>query len=369
MIKVLVFIDWYRPAYKAGGPISSVENLIDLIGDEISFYIVTSDKDLNNEPLKDIVYDSWVKLNKVNVKYLRENQEKRDTLKEIVNEIDPEKIYINGIFSKFYSVLPVFLFRKKYNLIISPRGMLINEALKIKFAKKKCYLLAMRLLGVFKNVCWHFSNKLEYHQAKNHAVINQKKIIPNLSRKIYSLEKKTTSFRIISVCRINKIKNIHFFLNVLQKCNFQCEYFIVGIIEDKLYHQQLLEEVEKLPSHISVQFFGAKSYDSIKDLLQHSTLFVSTSLNENYGHSIAEALGHGVPVLISESCPWEKLELFQAGFRIPLNEKQFFEKLNEIINKSDLEQKEMSRGARKYYEKFIDPAIYKNDYIQLFNEY
>ena len=76
-----------------------------------------------------------------------------------------------------------------------------------------------------------------------------------------------------------------------------------------------------------------------------------------------------MPVLISDSCPWGKLELFQAGFRIPLNEKQFFEKLNEVFNKSNLEQKEMSRGARRYYEKFIDSAIYKNDYIQLFNEY
>ena len=368
MIKVLVFIDWYRPAYKAGGPISSVENLTDLIGDEISFYIVTSDNDLNNEPLKDIIYDSWVKLNKVHVRYLRENQEKRDTLKQIVNEINPDKIYINGIFSKFYSVWPLFLFRKKYNLIISPRGMLINEALKIKFLKKKCFLMAMRLLGVYKNVYWHFSNKVEFNQAKNHAVINQNKIIPNLSRKIDFKEEESNAFRIISVCRINKIKNIHFFLNVLQKCNFQCEYFIVGIIEDKLYYRKLLEAVEKLPIHISVQFLGAKSYGSIKDLLQHSTLFVSTSLNENYGHSIAEALGHGVPVLISESCPWEKLELFQAGFRIPMNEKNFIEKLNEIFNKSKQEHKQMSRGARTYYEKYIDPAIFKNDYIQLFNE-
>ena len=368
MIKVLVFIDWYRPAYKAGGPISSVENLTDLIGDEISFYIVTSDKDLNNEPLKDIIYDSWLKLNKVHVRYLRDNQEKKDTLKQIVNEINPDKIYINGIFSKFYSVWPLFLFRKKYNLIISPRGMLINEALKIKFVKKKCYLMAMRLLGVYKNVYWHFSNKVEFNQAKNHAVINQNKIIPNLSRKIDFKEEESNAFRIISVCRINKIKNIHFFLNVLQKCNFQCEYFIVGIIEDKLYYRKLLEAVEKLPPHISVQFLGAKSYCSIKDLLQHSTLFVSTSLNENYGHSIAEALGHGIPVLISESCPWEKLELFQAGFRIPLNEKNFIEKLNEIFNKSKQEQKQMIRGARTYYEKYIDPAIFKNDYIQLFNE-
>ena len=40
MLKILVFIDWYKPAYKAGGPISSVYNLTELLGDEIQFYIV-----------------------------------------------------------------------------------------------------------------------------------------------------------------------------------------------------------------------------------------------------------------------------------------------------------------------------------------
>ena len=43
MLKIVVFIDWYKPAYKAGGPISSIYNLIELLGDEMEFYVVTSD--------------------------------------------------------------------------------------------------------------------------------------------------------------------------------------------------------------------------------------------------------------------------------------------------------------------------------------
>ena len=40
--KILIVIDWYRPAHKAGGPITSIENLLDLLGDEphLEFYVV-----------------------------------------------------------------------------------------------------------------------------------------------------------------------------------------------------------------------------------------------------------------------------------------------------------------------------------------
>ena len=77
MLKILVFIDWYKPAYKAGGPISSVYNLTELLGDEIQFYIITSDRDLNeNSPLEGLKYNEWVDQGKVKVRYLRRNQEK-----------------------------------------------------------------------------------------------------------------------------------------------------------------------------------------------------------------------------------------------------------------------------------------------------
>ena len=137
MLKILVFIDWYKPAYKAGGPISSIYNLIELLGDEMEFYVVTSDRDLNEKSaLEGLKYNQWVDQGKAKVRYLRENQEKRRVLKEIVEQLSPDRIYLNGIFSYFYSVLPLFLFRN-YHIIISPRGMLISEALKNKSFKKR----------------------------------------------------------------------------------------------------------------------------------------------------------------------------------------------------------------------------------------
>ena len=63
MKKVLVFIDWYLPAYKAGGPISSVCNMTESLSDEMSFFIVTGNKDLNsNQPLKVLKSNIWQKV-------------------------------------------------------------------------------------------------------------------------------------------------------------------------------------------------------------------------------------------------------------------------------------------------------------------
>ena len=44
--KILIFIDWFLPGYKAGGPIQSVVNLINHLGHEYDFDVVTSNKDL-----------------------------------------------------------------------------------------------------------------------------------------------------------------------------------------------------------------------------------------------------------------------------------------------------------------------------------
>ena len=71
-----------------------------------------------------------------------------------------------------------------------------------------------------------------------------------------------------------------------------------------------------------------KDPESIKKYLVKSDLFISTSLNENYGHSIVEALSQGCPVLISDKTPWKQLEKFNAGADLPLKLDLFAEKLN-----------------------------------------
>ena len=53
--KILIFIDWFTPGFKAGGPIKSVSNIVNSLFNEFDFYIITSDRDINEtEPYQNI---------------------------------------------------------------------------------------------------------------------------------------------------------------------------------------------------------------------------------------------------------------------------------------------------------------------------
>ncbi|TXH25187.1 MAG: hypothetical protein E6Q99_06100, partial [Elusimicrobia bacterium] len=43
--RVLAFIDWYKPYFKAGGPVRSMVNLVEHLGTRVQFHIVTGDRD------------------------------------------------------------------------------------------------------------------------------------------------------------------------------------------------------------------------------------------------------------------------------------------------------------------------------------
>ena len=68
--KVLVFIDWFYPAFKAGGPITSISNMISLLSKDLDFFIVTSDRDLiDSSSFKGIKLDTWLKKSKYSIVY------------------------------------------------------------------------------------------------------------------------------------------------------------------------------------------------------------------------------------------------------------------------------------------------------------
>ena len=65
MARVLVTIGSYLPGYKAGGPIRSVANLIDALGNDFEFHVVTSDRDLGEEkPYDNIIRGLWQSVSK-----------------------------------------------------------------------------------------------------------------------------------------------------------------------------------------------------------------------------------------------------------------------------------------------------------------
>ena len=68
---VLALINWYLPGFKAGGPVKTLHNLVEAIGDEYEFKIVTSDRDLGDKsPYVGVIAGAWNSRDGVNVLYV-----------------------------------------------------------------------------------------------------------------------------------------------------------------------------------------------------------------------------------------------------------------------------------------------------------
>jgi hypothetical protein len=58
--RILIFIDWYKPGFRAGGPIRSISNLVSQLNTNYEFYIITRDTDyLETTPYSNIKTNEW----------------------------------------------------------------------------------------------------------------------------------------------------------------------------------------------------------------------------------------------------------------------------------------------------------------------
>ena len=156
-----------------------------------------------------------------------------------------------------------------------------------------------------------------------------------------------------------------FFLDVLRDIKFDCSYTLVGPSEDISYKNKLIKKISNLPKNIKIIISGPITPKKVKEKLLNADIFVSSSKNENYGHSIVEALSIGLPVLISNKNPWIELNEYRAGYRIPLNSNLFLEKLNYFQKLDNDEFLKYKSGAIDYYNNFMNPSLYKKDYVNL----
>src|SRR5579859_3072185 len=84
---VTVLVGHYLPGMKAGGPIRSIANLVEGLGDEIDFRIVTRDRDLGDTaPYRAIVPNRWTAIGKGQVRYTSAERLEPFSLARILRE-------------------------------------------------------------------------------------------------------------------------------------------------------------------------------------------------------------------------------------------------------------------------------------------
>jgi hypothetical protein len=77
MKKLLIFVDWFVPGFKAGGQIRSCFNLAMALKEAAEVYVVTSDRDMGDqEAYQSVKIDEWTVLdNDIRVLYLSAKKE------------------------------------------------------------------------------------------------------------------------------------------------------------------------------------------------------------------------------------------------------------------------------------------------------
>jgi len=378
--RLLISNQYFYPGYKAGGPIRSLLNLINLLDSSYEIYIYTTNSDLDGEAYQNITPDQWVEYplntskNQVKVFYSAMPLSLHGLLK-LIKEINPTHIYANSFFDWHFSIkfqILNFLKLMPIPLIIAPRGELQPESLMISKIKKMVYMNLFTKFIINRNLVFQATNTNELqtfsHLVSKSFMIKKADDTPLQPLKMLQTTIPSETLKLCFVGRVSPIKNLDYAINILSKIpDINIQFRILGAIDDKAYWNQCLQQLKQLPSNIQwLEPVSGNSEWLLQQLANCDLLFFPTK-SESFGHVIAESLTVGTPVLISDQTPWQDLEQLGIGWSLPLDDPNQF--INSIRSFHQTETKlklEQRRKAFTYMQQRFNKVELAKQYDELF---
>lgn len=387
--RVLVLANSYLPGYKAGGPIRSIENLVNAFGDEFDFRILTMDRDLGDtRPYPEIATGQWVRVGRAEVMYLSPGWRGFLRAWTVLRAVDSGTVvYLNSFFNSRFSIAPMLMrwlgLCRPQCLLIAPRGEFSSGALQLSPGRKRWYLRLSRLLGLYDHALWQASSDFERADVERQfpatrdiavagvvsqdnepratsLVVTASDIGVPVSRAPGSRKVKIPGvLRLVFVGRCSPMKNLSGALRMLRGLSGAVSFCIYGPTEDAEYWKECQDLIAALPPNVQVRYEGEVAHEKVAQVFRSHDLFLLPTLGENFGHVICEALAVGCPVLISDQTPWRNLEAEGAGWDIALENVQRFRSVLQQCVDADHEWfTALSRRARNYAaDRGSDPYI------------
>jgi glycosyltransferase involved in cell wall biosynthesis len=374
-------IPYYLPGQKAGGSIWTACNLVNALGDEFDFRIVSSDHDGPDDltPYQGIQPNVWTQVGKAQVMYLSRERRNIRAIFRLLKSEKADFLYLNSFFSRPFSMMPMIArsagARAQTKVVVAPRGEFSPGALNAKKWRKRVYIEVAKRLPIYREVLWQTSTPFEAQDVRavfgSGASVSTAMDLPSPESvsglAVSRTAKESGSLRIAFLSRIEPKKNLVGALRLLDGVSGDVEFNIYGPTQDESYWRQCQTEISRLPPNIRVNYKSVVKHSEVAAIFSSHHLFLFPTLGENFGHVIYEALSAGCPSLLSDQTPWRGIEAAGAGWDIPLDQPQTFRAaLERCVAWSHSDFEAASAKAREFARNFMARQNPLGDYRAIF---
>ena len=313
MKRILILMGRYLPGHKDGGPLRTIANVTEALGDEYDFHIACLDRDQGDTaPYPDIRMGEWNRVGKAKVWYVEPGGFTDELILKLAEGMD--SVYLSSFYDDYgYKTL---LLRRRGKLTIpvtlASMGVFSEEALAKKALKKKLFIALCKAAGLFRGVTWSVTTEDEANDLKR-AVGNgaryivaedlPRSAVPGAPARTYR------PLRVVFLSRICEHKGLSIAIEAVKASGADCRFTVCGPVQEQDYW----DECRRLLDGVEWEYKGDIPSENVQDELSKHDVLILPTKSENYCHVVFEALSVGCIPLISDRTPWNSVEERGAG--------------------------------------------------------
>jgi glycosyltransferase involved in cell wall biosynthesis len=315
LTEVALFAGHFVPAVKGGGPIASIRNFV-AQAQGTNVRIVCGDRDLGDTTaFPGLPVNQPVEVAGARVRYIRPGSVRHWI--SVVRDLradPPDAYYLNSLMSRLGSLVPLLLMRVRLlprrPTLLATRGECSEAALRRRSGRKRAFLRLAGLIGLHRDVVFQASTTAEERDiravlgARVEVMVSSNALGPPVRAVDDPRPTLRDPMRVLYLGRIARIKNVDDLIQGAVRAQVPMELRLYGAMEDPKYWDRCQGLIESAPAHVEITYEGVAASDAVTGLLLEADLLAMVSSSENFGQSVAEALGHGCPVLITDTIPW-----------------------------------------------------------------
>jgi glycosyltransferase involved in cell wall biosynthesis len=322
-LKLLLVSLYFHPARRYGGPVASTWGLArGLAAEGVKVRVLTTDAD---GPQRLAVPPGWQRpAPHLEVRYARRRLSELVApgwLVSLPREIArADGVHVSGLLVWALPYVAVLCRLLGKPLVISPRGMLMAEALGVKADKKAPFLALLRVLGVGRRAWFHATAESEAEaiaQAFPGArvtIVGNGVELPEPGEKRDRPPELPAGEFLLYLGRLHPFKGLDRILEAFAQAELGATRLVLAGTGEPAYRDALERDAQELGIADRVFFPGEVEGAGKAAWLTHAAGLVLASRSENFGVAVAEALAHGTPAVVTTSAPWEGLVSHRAGF-------------------------------------------------------